>query len=93
MAKKAAVHVWHRARDFDRGPHQSRHRGGAVDAAALQVLHNLVFDFLNRRTGHLDPSYAAIAAKAGVGVRGGCGRTAVVSRVTAIARGTITCGR
>jgi DNA-binding transcriptional regulator YhcF (GntR family) len=35
----------------------------------LAVLHALVFDFLNHRTGRLDPSYAAIAAKAGVCVR------------------------
>jgi hypothetical protein len=33
------------------------------------VLHALVFDFLNYGTGRLDPSYAAIAAKAGVCVR------------------------
>jgi hypothetical protein len=26
----------------------------------LQVLHSLIFDFLNHRTGRLDPSYAAI---------------------------------
>ena len=36
---------------------------------ALQVLHALVFDFMNFRTGRLDPSYAAIAQKAGVCVR------------------------
>ena len=29
----------------------------------------MLFDFLNHRTGRLDPSYAAIAAKAGVCVR------------------------
>jgi hypothetical protein len=29
----------------------------------------LIFDFLNFRTGRLDPSYAAIARKAGVCVR------------------------
>ena len=33
------------------------------------MLHALIFDFLNHRTGRLDPSYAAIAAKAGVCVR------------------------
>jgi DNA-binding transcriptional MocR family regulator len=33
------------------------------------VLHALIFDFLNHRSGRLDPSYAAIAAKAGVCVR------------------------
>ena len=33
------------------------------------MLHALIFDFLNHRTGRLDPSYAAIARKAGVCVR------------------------
>ncbi len=33
------------------------------------MLHSLVFDFLNHRTSRLDPSYAAIARKAGVCVR------------------------
>ena len=69
MAKKAAVKLWHRARDLDRGTHEPGRHGGAVGHAALQVLHALVFDFMNFRTGRLDPSYAAIAQKAGVCVR------------------------
>ena len=69
LAKKAAVRLWHRARDFDRGSHEPGHHGGAVGPTALQVLHALIFDFLNHRSGRLDPSYAAIAAKAGVCVR------------------------
>ena len=69
MAKKAAVRLWHRARDFDRGTHQPGHHGGALGHTGLAVLHALIFDFLNHRTGRLDPSYAAIAAKAGVCVR------------------------
>jgi helix-turn-helix protein len=69
LAKKAAVRLWHRARDFDRGTHQAGRHSGAVGPTALQVLHTLIFDFLNHRTGRLDPSYAAIAAKAGVCVR------------------------
>ena len=36
------------------------------DTAALQVLHALIFDFLNYASGRLDPSYAAIARKANV---------------------------
>jgi len=63
------VRLWHRARDFDRGTHQPGRHGGAVGHTALQVLHALIFDFLNHRTGRLDPSYAAIAHKAGVCVR------------------------
>jgi hypothetical protein len=69
MPKKAAVRLWHRARDFDRGSHQSGRHGGAVGPTGLAVLHALIFDFLNHRTGRLDPSYAAIARKAGVCVR------------------------
>ena len=69
LAKKAAVRLWHRARDFDRGTHQPGHHGGAIGLTALAVLHALIFDFLNHRTGRLDPSYAAIAAKAGVCIR------------------------
>jgi hypothetical protein len=69
LAKKAAVRLWHRARDFDRGTHEPGHHGGALGHTALAVLHALIFDFLNHRTGRLDPSYQAIAAKAGVCVR------------------------
>jgi len=66
MPKKAAVKLWHRARDFDRQTHRAGQHGGALGHAALQVLHALIFDFLNYATGQLDPSYAAIARKAGV---------------------------
>ena len=51
MPKKAAVRLWHRARDFDRGTHEPGRHGGAVGPTALQVLHALIFDFLNHRTG------------------------------------------
>jgi hypothetical protein len=73
MPKKAAVRLWHRARDFDRSTHEPGRHGGAVGHTALAVLHSLIFDFLNfgsgRNAGRLDPSYRAIAAKAGVCVR------------------------
>jgi len=66
LPKKAAVRLWHQARDFDRRTHRSGRHGGAVGHSALHVLHALIFDFLNFRTGRLDPSYAAIARKANV---------------------------
>jgi hypothetical protein len=62
--RKAAIRLFHRARDLDRRTHQSGRHGGIVGHAALQVLHTLVFDFLNFRTGRLDPGYDAIAEKA-----------------------------
>jgi hypothetical protein len=64
MPKNAATRLWHRARDFDRQTRQKDHHGGAVGHSGLQVLHALIFDFLNFSTGRLDPSYAAIARKA-----------------------------
>ena len=66
MRKKEATRLWHRARDFDRKTRRKDHHGGAVGHAALQVLHALIFDFLNYASGRLDPSYAAIALKANV---------------------------
>ncbi len=66
MQKKAAVKLYHRARDFDRKTRRKGHHGGAVGPTALQVLHALIFDFLNYTTGRLDPSYAAIAKAANV---------------------------
>ena len=52
----AITPIWHRARDFHRRTRQRGRHGGAVGHAALQVLHSLVFDFLNSRSGRLDPS-------------------------------------
>ena len=69
LSKKAATKLWHRARDFDRQTHEPGKHGGSVGHAALQVLHALIFDFLNYRTGQLDPSYETIARKANVCVR------------------------
>jgi hypothetical protein len=66
LPKKAATRLWHRARDFDRQTRRPGHHGGAVGHTALQVLHALIFDFLNYTSGRLDPSYAAIARKANV---------------------------
>lgn len=70
MPKKVAARLWHRARDFDRQTRRTNHHGGAVGHTALQVLHTLIFDFLNYTSGRLDPSHAAIARKANV-----CART------------------
>jgi hypothetical protein len=70
MPKKAAVRLWHRARDFDRQTKRGDGcHGGAIGPTALRVLEALIFDFLNYRSGRLDPSYAAIARKANICVR------------------------
>lgn len=61
--RKAAARLFHRARDLDKRTHEPGRHGGVVGHAALQVLHALIFDFLNFRTGRLDPGYDAIAGK------------------------------
>jgi hypothetical protein len=66
LPKKVAVRLWHRARDFDRQTKRKDRHGGALGHSALQVLHTLIFDFLNYASGRLDPSHAAIARKANV---------------------------
>ena len=55
MPKKAAIKLWHRAREFDRQSHEPGRHGGAVGRTALAVLHALVFDFANFRTGPSGP--------------------------------------
>lgn len=66
LPKKAAARLWHRAREWDRATRAPGRHGGKVGRIGLLVLHSLVFDFLNHRTGQLDPSYEGIAKKAGI---------------------------
>jgi alkylated DNA nucleotide flippase Atl1 len=66
LPKKQAVKLYHRARAWERQTRQPGRHGGVIGRVGLLVLHSLVFDFLNFRTGQLDPSYEGIAKKAGV---------------------------
>jgi hypothetical protein len=72
MSKKEAAGRWYKARRFDRQTHIAGKHGGVIGRTALAVLYALLFDFLDYTTGQLDPSYDAIARKAGV-----CRRAAV----------------
>src|SRR4051794_28630626 len=71
-SRKAAAKLWHKARRWDRDTRQPGRHGGVIGRTALGTLYVLLFDFLNHRTGRLDPSLDAIARKAG------CCRRAVV---------------
>jgi hypothetical protein len=66
LPKKEAARRWHRAKRFDRQTHLPGKHGGAIGPAALEVLRVLLFEFLEYATGRLEPSYDAIAAKAGL---------------------------
>lgn len=66
LPKKQAARIWHKARAFDRATHQHGRHGGVIGRTALLVLHTLLFEFLNYRTGQLDPSYDGIAKRSGI---------------------------
>jgi len=74
ITRREAVRLFHDARRFERqtrGFCESRYRPGKITRregklgrSALDVLHALLFDFRNDRTGRMDPSYASIALHA-----------------------------
>jgi hypothetical protein len=69
MTRRQAVKLWHDARRFERQTRQPGKQDGAIGRNGLAVLHALLFDFLNYRSGALYPSWAAIAFKACISVR------------------------
>lgn len=71
ISKKDAVRIFHHARRFERQTATTRvdafghrHFQGKVSRMGLLVLHSLLFDFLNYKSGRLDPCYQSIAAAA-----------------------------
>jgi hypothetical protein len=64
MPKRKAVQLWHDARRFERQTRGPGKQDGALGRNGLAVLHALLFDFLNFRSGALYPSWAAIAEAA-----------------------------
>ncbi len=68
MPKRQAVQLYHEARRFERQTRTYGRQDGALGRNALAVLHALLFDFLNFRTGRLDPSLASIARAAAISV-------------------------
>jgi hypothetical protein len=69
LPKKQAIKLYHRARDFERRTREPGKQDGALGRNGLAVLHALIFDFLDFRTGQLDPGYKEIARKACICVR------------------------
>jgi hypothetical protein len=64
MTKRQAVRLWHDARRFERQTRKPGHQDGDIGRNGLAILHALLFDFLNYRSGALYPSQAAIAKAA-----------------------------
>jgi hypothetical protein len=69
MTKRQAHQLWHDARRFERQTRKPGCQDGAIGRNGLAVLHVLLFDFLNFKSGQLDPSQAKIADKANISPR------------------------
>jgi hypothetical protein len=69
MARRQAVKIWHDARRYERQTRQKGKQDGAIGRNGLAVLYAFLFDFLNHRTGQLDPTRATIARAANVSIR------------------------
>jgi hypothetical protein len=60
LPRKVATRIYHKAVRWNaQGKIAGRH-GGLIGMPALEVLHTLIFGFLNYKTGRLDPGYDAI---------------------------------
>jgi hypothetical protein len=68
-AKKQAVRLYHKARQFERQTRRPGRQDGALGRNGLAVLHALLFDCLDYATGQLDPAYSWIARKACISIR------------------------
>ena len=80
MTKKDAATIYQKARKFDRTGHTKGKHGGRIGVFALQLFHTMIFDFLNFKTGQLDPAFETICAAAGMG------RSAAIANVNKLER-------
>lgn len=69
IPKRDAVRFWHKARELERRSRPPGFQDGKLGRNGLAVLHALIFDFLNHKTGRLDPSYEDLAKAAAISVR------------------------
>jgi hypothetical protein len=60
LPKKAAMRIYHKAVEWNRRGKLAGCHGGLIGSHVLLVLHTLIFDFLNQKTGRLDPSYSTL---------------------------------
>lgn len=65
MAKKAAIRLYNRVAAWDRRTRRKGCQGGVIGKAGVAVIRAMLFDFINYRTGQLDPSYEGLALKTG----------------------------
>jgi hypothetical protein len=54
------MRIYHKAVEWNRRDKLAGTHGGVIGSHVLLVLHTLIFEFLNQRTGRLDPSYSTL---------------------------------
>lgn len=69
LSKRDAATLYHRARALERRTRRPGRQDGALGRNGLAVLHSLIFDFLDYRSGRLDPGYKALARASCLSVR------------------------
>jgi len=74
ISRAERTRIYRAAQQLDQRTDELHRHGGVIGRSALDVLRALLFDFLNCRTGRLDPSIAAIAKAARI-----CRRTAATA--------------
>nr|WP_295743006.1 hypothetical protein [uncultured Acidocella sp.] len=66
MSRSERARRYANAERFDRATKQPGRHGGTIGRTGLLVYRTLLFGFFNLKTGQLDPSYDAIAQRAGL---------------------------
>jgi len=69
VPKRDAVRFYHRAYELERRTRTKGRQDGRLGRNGLACLKALIFDFLNHKSGRLDPSYEQIAEAAAISVR------------------------
>ena len=69
MSRRERVKCWHDVRRFERQTRQPGRQDGAVGRNGLAIAHALLFDFMDRATGRLEPTRAEIARAANISIR------------------------
>ena len=69
IPKREAVRFYHQAVKLNARTRAKGHQDGRLGRNGLMVLHALIFEFLNHKTGQCDPDYESIAGAAGMSPR------------------------
>jgi hypothetical protein len=88
-ARRERSRLYHHARRYDRATTTRGRHAGKIGRIGLAILHAMLFDFIDLKTGRLDPGYETIARVANVSIRSvarGIGRLKAAGIITWLRR-------